>query len=122
MNAVSITGRLTRDPETNTTTTGIHICTLRVAVDGMASGRETGYVTVKSFGKSGEAAARTLKKGWRVAVTGRLRYSEWEARDGAKRHEYEIVGHVEFLSAPRTDGAEADAEPEDQPERTPLAA
>jgi single-strand DNA-binding protein len=120
MNAVSITGNLTRDPEIDTTAGGIRICTLRVAVDGMASGRETGYITVKSFGNSGEAAAHTLKKGRRVAVTGRLHYSEWEARDGAKRHEHEIVGHVEFLSAPRTDGA--DAEPDEQPEEAALAA
>jgi hypothetical protein len=35
-----------------------------------------------------------------VAVDGRLEYGEWET-DGTKRHDYSVVGNVEFLSAPR---------------------
>ena len=30
----------------------------------------------------------------------RLEYGEWEA-EGAKRHDYSVVGNVEFLTAPR---------------------
>jgi single-stranded DNA-binding protein len=61
---------------------------------------------VSCFGKPGEAAARVLAKGWLVGVQGRLSYRQWEADDGSKRHDYEVVGHVEFLAAPRSSGSE----------------
>ena len=78
------------------------VCRLRLAVDGMGRGGrdEAGYINVTAFGNAGEAAARVLIKGWLVAVDGRLQYGEWETDDGTRRHDYEIVGNVEFLAAP----------------------
>ena len=77
------------------------VCQLRLAVDGMGRGREVGYVNVSVFGKAGEACAEYLAKGWLVAVDGRLEYGEWETEGGEKRHDYSVVGNVEFLTAPR---------------------
>ena len=51
------------------------------------------------FGKAGEAAAQYLAKGWLVAVDGRIEQGEWDT-DGRKRHDYTVVGNVEFLTAP----------------------
>jgi single-strand DNA-binding protein len=105
MNAIQITGRLTTDPELRTLPSGEKACRLRLAVESMSRNRETGYINVTSFGPSGEAAARILTKGWLVAVAGRLDYHDWETDTGSKRHEYEIVGNVEFLAATRGDGS-----------------
>ena len=120
MNAIHLTGRLTRDPELRQLPQDAMVCELRLAVDGMGRGREVGYVDVAVFGKPGEAAARVLAKGWLVAVYGRLVYREWSAADGGKRSAHSIVGNVEFLAAPRSNGASAPdlapvagAEPED---------
>ena len=107
MNSINITGRLTSDPELRALPSGESVCRIRLAVDGLAPQGETGYVNVSCFGKPGEAAARILGKGWLVAVQGRVAYREWENGDGGKRHDYEIVGNVEFLVAPR---ATAEAE------------
>jgi single-strand DNA-binding protein len=112
MNSVNITGRLTQDPELRALPSGESVCKLRLAVEGMSAGGETGYVNVAAFGKPGEAAARVLAKGWLVAVVGRLSYRAWEADDGAKRHDYEVVGNVEFLAAPRGNGASPASERE----------
>ena len=103
MNSITITGRLTQDPEQRTLPSGSTVCRLRLAVDGMGRGGrdEVGYVNVSAFGNPGEAAARVLTKGWLVAVDGRLQYGEWETDEGTRRHDYEIVGNVEFLAAPR---------------------
>ena len=68
--------------------------------DGMGRGREVGYINVSVFGSGGEAAAEYLSKGWLVVVDGRLEYGEWDS-DGIKRHDYTVVGNVEFLAAPR---------------------
>jgi single-strand DNA-binding protein len=102
MNAINITGRLTSDPELRALPSGESVCRLRLAVDALAPKGETGYVNVSCFGKPGEAAARVLGKGWLVAVQGRLAYRQWENGEGGKRHDYEIIGNVEFLTAPRT--------------------
>ena len=102
MNSINITGRLTTDPELRPLPSGEKVCKLRLAVEGLAPSRETGYLNVACFGKPGEAAARVLAKGWLVAVAGRLSYHEWETDDGSKRHDYEVVGNVEFLAAPRS--------------------
>lgn len=100
-NRVICTGRLTKDPELKHLNTDTTICELRLAVDGMGRGREAGYVTVSVFGAGGAAAAAHLAKGWLVAVDGRLEYREWDSENG-RRHDYTVVGNVEFLAAPRS--------------------
>ncbi len=106
---ITLTGRLTRDPELRELPNGGSVCKLRLAVDDMARGRETGYINVSTFGKPGEAAAEILSTGWLVAVDGRLEYHEWE-QDGKTRHDYEVSGNVEFLAAPRRNGETSESE------------
>jgi single-strand DNA-binding protein len=100
INKLICTGRLTKDPELKALPSGTNVCELRLAVDGMGRGREVGFINVSVFGNSAEAAAKYLTKGWLVAVDGRLEYGEWES-EGTKRHDYSVVGNVEFLAAPR---------------------
>jgi single-strand DNA-binding protein len=107
MNSINISGRPIADPELRSLPSGESVCKLRLAVEGMAAKRETGYVNASCFGKPGEAAARVLAKGWLVAVSGRLAYDEWQTAGGVKRNDYEVVGNVEFLAAPRGNGAAA---------------
>jgi single-strand DNA-binding protein len=102
-------GRLTRDPELRSLPSGTTVCDMRIAVEGMGRGYETGYITVAAFGDGGAAAAEHLSKGWLVAVDGRLEFVEWETDSGEKRSEYTVVGNVEFLAAPRP--AEEDSKP-----------
>jgi single-strand DNA-binding protein len=101
INKIICTGRLTKDPELRQVSEEMKVCQLRLAVDGMGRGREVGYVNVTVFGKAGEACAEYLSKGWLVAVDGRLEYGEWETEAGEKRHDYAVVGNVEFLTAPK---------------------
>jgi single-strand DNA-binding protein len=111
INKIICTGRLTKDPELRSVSEEMKVCQLRLAVDGMGRGREVGFVNVAVFGKAGEAAAQYLAKGWLVAVDGRLEYGEWETDAGEKRHDYSVVGNVEFLTAPRPSEEVAPARP-----------
>mgnify|MGYP003210338839 FL=1 len=55
------------------------------------------------FGARAESVSRFLSKGSKVAIEGKLRWSQWE-RDGQKRSKIEvIVDEIEFLS--RNDGS-----------------
>ncbi len=119
MNNYKATGRLVVDPEQRTLPNGTTVCKLRLAVKGLARGvEEVGYINATSFGTSAEAAARVLSKGWLVAIDGRLEYHDWMAPDGGKRREWEVIGHVEFLAAPRGEQPEGAASGND-PGTTP---
>jgi single-strand DNA-binding protein len=51
------------------------------------------------FGARGEALSRFLSKGSKVAIEGKLRWSQWET-DGQKRSKLEVIAdEVEFLSS-----------------------
>ena len=127
INKYICTGRLTKDPEVRQVSEELTVCQLRVAVDGMGRGREVGFINVSVFGKAGEAAAQYLAKGWLVAVDGRLELGQWETQDGEKRHDYTVVGNIEFLAAPRpaeqqaTSAREAEGKPV-RNKREPVAA
>ena len=120
INKYVCTGRLTKDPELRAISEDSKVCQLRLAVDGMGRGREVGYINVSVFGNSAEAAAKYLSKGWLVAVDGRLEYGEWDS-DGTKRHDYNVVGNVEFLTAPRP-AEEPEAAKPTRKKKEPVAA
>ncbi len=69
-----------------------------------------------SYGPSGEAAASVLKKGWLVAVDGRIEWRSWET-DDVKRQAHSLVGNIEFLAAPKGEAGE-----HAPPVATPVAA
>ncbi len=127
INKYICTGRLTKDPELRAISEDMKVCQLRLAVDDMGRGREVGYINVSVFGKAGEACAEYLAKGWLVAVDGRIELGQWETEAGEKRHDYTVVGNVEFLTAPRSaeepamPATEAEAKPA-RKKREPVAA
>ena len=124
MNTVQLIGRLTRDPELRYTQTGVATTTLRLAVPRRKRNGEEQppvYVDVVSFNAQAEAIAEHLAKGRRVAVTGRLEYREWEAKDGSPHSKHEIVADgVEFMDAPKTNGGAPAANVESAPGEEPF--
>lgn len=114
MNSITLTGRLTKDPEVRELESGTTVCQLRLAVDGLGRNNEVGYIDVASFGNGAKAAGETLTKGWLVGVSGRLEFRTYE-KDGERRHSYQVIGHVDFLAAPRQNTSDEPA-PEAVPE------
>lgn len=103
MNSVCVTGNLTRDPELKTTSGGLSICDLGIAVntsikrDGQWE-EKGNFLNVTVFGKQGENCAQYLAKGRKVGIEGRLDYQSWE-KDGQKRSTIKIIADsVTFLS------------------------
>lgn len=115
INRVTLTGRLTKDPESHTTSNENTITTLRVAVNNRKKqadgswGEAPGFYDVKVFGHQAAACAEHLTKGRQVAVDGRLDWSEWEDKEGNKRQSVQIVASdVKFLgTASDTESAES---------------
>jgi single-stranded DNA-binding protein len=73
----------------------------------MSTASMLGFVArsaIGGLGNAGEAAAEYLAKAWLVAVDGWIEFGQWQTESGEKRHEYTVVGDVEFLTAPRPVG------------------
>ena len=104
MNKWIISGNLTRDPETQTTPGGSAVTHLIVAVNRRrANATETIFVRVSAWGKTGENAAKYLKKGRGVIVSGPLRATAYIDRDGQARPSLEIdADDVEFIGGQRS--------------------
>lgn len=115
INRVSISGNLTRDPETRRTASGMAVMSFGVAVNDRAKNQKTGkwedrpnFVDCTMFGTRAEAVSRYLSKGSKVCIEGKLRWSQWE-RDGQRHSKLEvIVDEIEFMSR-REDGAQTPA-------------
>src|SRR5680860_1244080 len=108
INQVILMGRLTRDPEQRTTTTGKLIVSFGIAVDRVGQDDSADFFDVTAWEKLGELVAKYLGKGSRVLVQGRLRQDSWEDKEtGKKRRRVEVTAtDVTFLDSPKDrDGA-----------------
>ena len=115
MNKLFIIGNLTRDPELRTTAAGDSVCSFSVAVnrrgrrDNQGGQPEADFFRVTAWRALGENCSKFLSKGRKVAVTGSVRVSTYQAQDGTTRASLEVqADDVEFLS-PRGEGEGASA-------------
>jgi single-strand DNA-binding protein len=105
INQVILMGRLTRDPEQRTTTTGKTIASFSIAVDRGGQDDAADFFEVTAWEKLGELVIQYLAKGRRVLVQGRLRQDSWDDKEtGKKRSRVEVVAtDVTFLDGPSGD-------------------
>jgi single-strand DNA-binding protein len=103
MNKVFLIGNLTKDPEARTTTTGKKMITFSIAVnDGKDSnGQElVQYFTIKGWDRQAEIVEQYVKKGHKVAVTGKIVNRKWDKPDGTTGYTTEIsMMEVELLTS-----------------------
>ena len=96
MNVVVLMGRLTRDPEVRYTAgeNALAIARYTLAVDRRfrRDGEQTAdFITCVAFGRAAEFAEKYLKKGIRIAVSGRIQTGSYTNRDGVKVYTTEVV-------------------------------
>jgi single-strand DNA-binding protein len=114
INQVILMGRLTRDPEQRTTSTGKTIASFSIAVDRGGQEDAADFFNVTAWEKLGELVMQYLAKGRRVLVQGRLRQDTWDDKEtGKKQSRIEVVAtDVTFLDGPNGgDGAAAPSTP-----------
>ena len=109
---VIFSGNLTLDPELRSTSSGLHVLVFGVAVNDRRKNQQTGewedypnFIDCTMFGARAESLSRYLGKGTKVAIEGKLRWSQWE-REGQKRSKIEvIVDELEFMSSRNSDSS-----------------
>ena len=118
INRATISGNLTRDAELRSTASGTPVLSFTVAVNDRRKSNQTGewedvpnFIDCTMFGKYGQSIAQYMTKGAKVAVEGKLRWSQWE-RDGQKRSKVEVMAEtVELMQRREAAAAPADASP-----------
>jgi len=95
MNRVVLVGRLTKDPEMRTTTSGISQTRFTIAVNRRTANqngqREADFISCVAWRGTAETIAKYLKKGREIAVEGRLQTGSYDAQDGTKRYTTDVV-------------------------------
>lgn len=107
INRVIVSGNLTRDPEVRTTASGNPVMGFGIAVNDRRKNSQTGewedypnFIDCTMFGARAQSVSRFLTKGSKVAIEGKLRWSQWETNEGQKRSKIEIiVDEIEFMSS-----------------------
>ena len=94
MNKVVLIGRLTKDPEVRCTGEGLCIARYTLAVDRRyknGTDQSADFIGCIAFGKAGEFAEKYLKKGTKIAVTGRIQTGSYTNNDGKKVYTTDVV-------------------------------
>ena len=114
MNKTQLMGRLTRDPEVRYTQGEKPLCIARytLAVDrrrGRSNNNEnnTDFIPCVVFGRSAEFTEKYLKKGMKIAVSGRIQTGSYTNDEGKKVFTVEVVVEdQEFAESKKENGSQ----------------
>lgn len=96
-NAITIVGNMTRDPEIRQTSLGETIATMGLAWNNRYRKddewvEEPHFFDVVAYGQTADNIAKTITRGMRVVVYGRLNLDQWtDQKDGSQRQKVKIV-------------------------------
>lgn len=126
MNKIIITGRLTRDPESKVTGSGIEHCGFTVATDRrfknqQTNQREADFIPCRAWRQQSAFICKYFHKGDMIAVEGSLQTRKYQDDAGNNRIAYEVaVDNVEFCGG-KGQGGQAKAEQEYDAPPPPIA-
>lgn len=112
INKVFLSGYLLRDPELRATPSGTAVLSLGLSVPDRRRDKQTGewgnypcFIDCTMFGTRAEKVSQFLRKGSKVSIEGKLRWSLWE-REGQKRSKLDvIIGELELMTQNETQPA-----------------
>lgn len=116
MNKVVLMGRLTRDPETRysqNSESPMAIARFSLAVDRRGSrnhtdGQTADFINCVAFGRLGEFAEKYLRKGTKVALSGRIQTGSYVNKDGMKVYTTEVIADdIEFAESKNASASSA---------------
>lgn len=95
MNKVLLTGRITKDPEIRYTTSGIASVSFTLAVDRGArdanGNRQADFISCVAWRGQADFISRFIKKGYMLAIEGRIQTRNYQGQDGQTRYVTEVV-------------------------------
>lgn len=104
MNKVILIGRIARDLELRSTTSGISTTNFSLAVQrpftNQSGTREADFISCVAWRRQAENLVKYCQKGSQIAVEGRIQVRNYDAEDGTKRYVTEVVADsITFLGS-----------------------
>ena len=94
LNKCILVGRLTKDPESTSTPTGVLVTKFTIAVNKrfqrQGEERQADFINIVSFNKTAEFVQKYFKKGQAIIVSGSIQTRTYE-KDGDKRYITEVL-------------------------------
>lgn len=102
MNRVNLIGRLTKDIENRTTTSGISIAMFDLAVNSNFTDKEgklkTNFIRCRAYNKTADILFKYTKKGSQIGVEGEISTGSYENNEGKKTYYTEVlVSKIDLL-------------------------
>ena len=105
-NKVILAGNLTRDPQLSYLPSNTPVVEFGLAINRKWKSQtgdmkdETCFVEMRAYGRPAETLNQYMNKVKPLMVEGRLKYDQWEGKDGQKRSKlYVIVENFQFLGS-----------------------
>jgi len=102
-------GRLTKDPETKTTSASVVVTTYTLAVNRRfqkaGEERQADFIQVVTFSKLAEFCSNYFRKGQQVAVVGRIQTRSWQDAEGQRRYATDVVADEAYFADSKKDAA-----------------
>lgn len=115
MNKVQEIGRVTKEIEVKATPSGKSVVQFTIAVPRFRREDGADFLTCVAWNKTAENMGKYVRKGDRIAVSGRLQSRSYEAKGGHKVYVTEIIAEeVEFLEYKHKD----DEQPQEEQPQT----
>ena len=107
MNRVELVGRLTRDPELRTVSSGSSVATFTVAVNRpftpQNGERDADFINCRVWNKQAENLAKFCHKGDQIGVEGSIRTSNYTDKEGNKRYTTDVqLDSFEFVESKKS--------------------
>ena len=96
MNRVELTGRITKDPEIRYTSNGLSNLRFVVAVDrpiqrDTNGSRQADFISCVAFGQQADFMSRYIRKGYMIAVEGRIQTGQYQDQNNQVRYTTDVV-------------------------------
>lgn len=116
MNHVTLTGRLTRDPDVRYMNDGKAVARYSLAVDRGVRKQDNqqtvDFINCVAFDRAGEFAEKHLRKGTKILIEGRIQTGSYTNKQGQKVSTFDVViSRHEFVESKREAQNEGRQEP-----------
>lgn len=120
MNKVLLMGRLTRDPDIRSTAgeQPLTVARYTLAVDRkfkQGEERKADFISCVCFGKSAEFAEKYLRKGVKLAISGRIQTGSYQNKDGQTVYTTDVIVEEQEFAESKNSQAQAEAQTAAQP-------
>ena len=112
MNNIQLLGRISKDLELKTTTSGKSVCSFDIAVTRKFNKEITDFIPCTVWDKTAEIMCKFVKKGQLIAIDGSLYTRKYEDKNGNNRTAYEVnVNNFYFAESKKSTDVNVSADP-----------